>query len=176
MLTLEAEKEAVLNMINEIESKKLQIFMDTFNDVSKNFTKLHKHISEVKDATLKLSDMSNPLQSGLEISIKEAGASRSVMQLSGGEKAFAVLVLIFAIFTRNPSRIYVFDEVDSALDKDNSRLLSKLIKDMSKDAQFVVVSHNDSLVVEADAAVGVIKESAESNVVGVEIAELTRGR
>jgi len=176
VLTLEAEKEAVLNMINEIESKKLQIFMDTFNDVSKNFTKLHKHISESKDATLKLSDMSNPLQSGLDISIKEAGASRSVMQLSGGEKSFAVLVLLFAIFTRNPSRIYIFDEVDSALDKDNSRQLSKLIKDMSKDAQFVVVSHNDSLVVDADAAVGVIKESAESNVVGVEIAELTRGR
>ncbi len=176
VLTLEAEKEAVLNMINEIESKKLQIFMDTFNDVSKNFTKLHKHISEIKDASLKLSDMSNPLQSGLEISIKEAGASRSVIQLSGGEKSFAVLVLLFAIFTRNPSRIYIFDEVDSALDKDNSRLLSKLIKDMSKDAQFVVVSHNDSLVVEADAAVGVIKDTAGSNVVGVEIAELTRGR
>ena len=47
---------------------------------------------------------------------------------------------------------------------------------MSKDAQFVVVSHNDSLVVEADAAVGVIKDTAGSNVVGVEIAELTRGR
>ena len=176
VLTLEAEKEAVLNMINEIESKKLQIFMDTFNDVSKNFTKLHKHISESKDAVLKLSDMSNPLQSGLDISIKEQGASRSVMQLSGGEKSFAVLVLLFSIFTRNPSRIYIFDEVDSALDKDNSRQLSKLIKDMSKDAQFIVVSHNDSLVVDADAAVGVIKESAESNVVGVEIAELTRGK
>jgi chromosome segregation protein len=85
-------------------------------------------------------------------------------------------VLLFSIYTYRPSRIYIFDEVDSALDKDNSRLLSKLIKDMSKEAQFVVVSHNDSLVVDADAAIGVIKESAESNVVGVEIAELAKNR
>ncbi len=176
VLTLEAEKEAVLNMINEIESKKLQIFMDTFNDVSKNFTKLHKHIFEGKEAMLRLSDVSNPLQSGLDMLVSEAGASRSVIQLSGGEKALAVLVLLFAIFTRNPSMIYMFDEVDSALDKDNSRLLSKLIKDMSKNVQFVVVSHNDSLVVDADVAIGVIKESAESSVVGVEIAELAKSR
>lgn len=176
VLTLEAEKEAVLNMINEIESKKLQVFMDTFNEISKNFTKLHRYVFAGKDASLKLSDPSDPLESGLDISIKEEGSSRSVMQLSGGEKSIAVLVLLFSIYTYRPSRIYIFDEVDSALDKDNSRLLSKLIKDMSKEAQFVVVSHNDSLVVDADAAIGVIKESAESNVVGVEIAELAKNR
>ncbi|MCL4375245.1 AAA family ATPase [Candidatus Marsarchaeota archaeon] len=73
-----------------------------------------------------------------------------------------------------PSQIYVFDEVDSALDKENSKKLSFLIKEMSKNSQFIVVSHNDSLIVNADAAIGVVKSNEESKAVGVEIASMVK--
>ncbi len=173
---LQSEKDAILDMIKEIESKKLQIFMNTFNEVNKNFTKLHKSIFEANDAELRLNDMSDPLNSGLDMVVMQGKNSWTLNQLSGGEKAFAVLALLFAIHRYRPSRIYIFDEVDSALDKNNSKILSKLIKNMSRDAQFVVVSHNDSLVVDADVAVGVVKEGNESVVVGVEMAEVAKAK
>ena len=68
----------------------------------------------------------------------------------------------------------MFDEVDSALDKENSKKLSFLIKEMSKNSQFIVVSHNDSLIVNADAAIGVVKSNEESKAVGVEIASMVK--
>lgn len=71
---------------------------------------------------------------------------------------------------RMPMSFYVFDEIDIALDKENSKKLSKLIKEMSEKSQFIVVSHNDSLIAAADTAIGVVNKTNESQVVGVQLA------
>ncbi len=81
-------------------------------------------------------------------------------------------MLLFAIHMCKPSAIYLFDEIDAALDKENSKKLSQLIKEMAKQAQFIVVSHNDSLIVNADAAIGVVRAEDESKAVGIEISSL----
>ena len=94
--------------------------------------------------------------------------------MSGGQKSLILLMMLFAIHLCKPSLLYVFDEVDSALDKENSAKLSKLIKEMSKHAQFFVVSHNDSLIVNADTAIGVTRSGGESKVVGIEISKIVR--
>ena len=73
-----------------------------------------------------------------------------------------------------PSSLYLFDEIDSALDKENSKRLSQLIKQMAKEAQFIVVSHNDSLIVNADVALGVAKSGGDSQVYGIEISNLSK--
>jgi chromosome segregation protein len=73
-----------------------------------------------------------------------------------------------------PSSIYLFDEIDTALDKENSKRLSQLIKQMSSNAQFVVVSHNDTLIVSADAAIGVAKSAGDSKVYGIEVTDVSR--
>ncbi len=171
--TLETERHAILKMIEEIESKKLQTFMVTLNDVAKNFSKLYNYIFPGK-ASIGLENPKDPFNSGLEISISTDKTTKLLGGMSGGEKALVSMILIFSIHMCKPSALYIFDEVDAALDKDNSKKLSLLIKEMSKSAQFVVVSHNDSLISNADAAIGVIKSEDESKAIGIEVASVPK--
>jgi chromosome segregation protein len=169
--TLETEKRSVLSMIEELDSKKLNAFIYTFNEVNKNFAKLYNYIFP-ESAHIELENMNAPLESGLDIKIEDGKGFKRLSLLSGGEKSLISLMLIFSIHMCKPSSVYLFDEIDSALDKENSKKLSQLMKEMSKDAQFIVVSHNDSLIVNADAAIGVIKADGESKVVGIEISNI----
>lgn len=169
--TLETEKRAVLSMIDEIDLKKLSAFTTTFADVNKNFSKLYNYIFPGA-ARIELEDTNDPLNCGLDIRIEDGKNLRRLTLLSGGEKSLISLMLLFAIHMCKPSSLYLFDEIDVALDKENSKKLSQLIKEMSKEAQFVVVSHNDSLIVNADAAIGVVKTNGESKVVGIEISTI----
>ena len=170
--TLESERHSILRMIEEIESKKLQTFMATLNEVSNNFTKLYSMISENSTASIKLENLKDPFNSGLSISVTSNNKAKIIDSMSGGEKSLLSLILIFSIHLCRPSGLYIFDEVDAALDKENSRKLSQLIKQMSSNAQFVVVSHNDSLIVNADTAIGVIKAEDESKAVGIEVSSI----
>ena len=173
--TLEVEKQAILRMIDEIDSKKLQIFMNTFNDVNKNFSKLFNYVFEGK-ASIELNAPTDPFNSGLEIRIKNEKGEKVLNSMSGGQKSLISLMLLLAIHLCKPSALYVFDEVDSALDKENSKKLSLLIKQMSSDAQFIVVSHNDSLIVNADTAIGVVMTNEESKALGLEVASMVKGQ
>jgi chromosome segregation protein len=169
--TLDAERRAVLAMMEEINSKKIASFMSTFDEVNKNFAKLYNYIFPGA-AHIELEDANDPLNSGIEIRIENGRSFKRVGSFSGGEKSLLSLMLLFAIHMCKPSAIYLFDEIDAALDKENSKKLSQLIKEMAKQAQFIVVSHNDSLIASADAAIGVIRAEDESKAVGIEISSL----
>jgi len=162
---LESEKNEVLRLIEEIDKRKVETFMKTFNEVNKNFEKLYSYIFPGK-ASIALTNPRDPFNSGLEILIKDSNLNLSVK--SGGEKALLLLMLLFSIHLCRPSSIYIFDEIDSALDKENSIKLSLLIKELSKNAQFIVVSHNDSTIYNADAILGVYKSEDGSKVVGID--------
>lgn len=170
--TLDAEKNAIVRMITEIESRKMQTFMDTLNEVNKNFMKMYNYIFPGK-ASLVLEDPKDPLNSGLKIQINNGEQAQSVTSKSGGERTFISMMLIFAIHACKPSSIYIFDEIDKALDRENSKKLSLLIKQMSKDAQFLVVTHNDAMIVNADVAIGVTKVDGESKAIGLDISKIT---
>lgn len=169
--TLVVEKDAILKMIEEIDSKKMKIFMETFEIVNTNFTKLYNYIFPGK-ASIELEDPKNPFESGLHIKMIDAKTVKRENSLSGGEKSLVMLMLVFSIHMHKPSSLYIFDEVDSALDKENSKKLSSLIKQMSQGSQFIVVSHNDSLIVNADTAIGVSKTEGESKAVGLQVANV----
>jgi len=169
--TLEEEKKAVIAMIEEIESKKLNAFVTTFNDVNKNFSKLYNYVYPGK-ARIELEDASKPLETGLVIKVEDPNFMGQSRGMSGGQKSLLSLMLLFAIHMCKPSSLYLFDEIDSALDKENSKRLSQLIKEMAREAQFIVVSHNDSLIVNADAAIGVAKNGVDSQVYGIEISNV----
>ena len=169
--TLKTERQAVMRMIEEIDSKKLQTFMSTLNDVMLNFNKLCGYVFQEKPE-MALSNSKDPFKSGLIITVKENKIKKILTSMSGGEKSLILLILIFAIHMCKPSSIYIFDEVDAALDKENSKKLSHLIKQMSSNAQFIVVSHNDSLISSADTAIGVAKSNNESKAIGLEISSI----
>jgi chromosome segregation protein len=169
--TLESEKASIISMIDEIDSKKLGVFNETLASVAKNFEKLYGYIFE-GTAKLQLSDPKDPFNSGLMVYINRKGIKNgSADSMSGGEKSLIALILVFSIQMRNPKSFYLLDEIDAALDKENTKKLSKLIKELSASSQFIVVSHNDTMIAAADTAIGVVKKDGESKVVGIQVTQ-----
>ena len=165
--TISMEKTSILDMINEIESKKISVFGEVLDSINANFKRIYK-LAYDGEVEMRLENQKNPFSSGLQIIIKEGGRTRSVEALSGGEKSFVLIMLIFAIQMRRQMSFYIFDEIDSALDKENSKKLSLLLKRLGENSQFIVVSHNDSLIAYADTVIGVAKHDGESKAVGIE--------
>jgi chromosome segregation protein len=168
METLESEKTSIMSMIDQIETKKLGVFMETLDSVDKNFEKLFGYIFD-GSTKLYLANPKDPFNSGLLVDIHLGNKKHNLDLMSGGQKSLIALMLLFAIQMRTPMSFYVFDEIDVALDKENSKKLSTLIRQLSQKSQFIVVSHNDSLIAAADTAIGVVHNSNESQVVGVQL-------
>ncbi len=145
--------------------------MDTFKAVERNMQKLYNYTYD-DEVVMSLDNPKDPFNSGLSISVKKkdkGGRIKSVDELSGGQKSFILIVMLFAIQMRNRMSFYIFDEIDSALDKENSKKLSKLIKEISSNSQFIVVSHNDTLISAADTAIGFSMQNDESKAVGIQL-------
>jgi chromosome segregation protein len=168
---LKVEKEDVLGMMTEIESKKGDLFMKTFNSISENFQRIFEMIStKGASAHLEIEDANQLFESGVDIKVRIKGNRfLDIRSLSGGEKTLTALAFIFAIQEHSPSSFYILDEVDAALDKANSEKLSKLIAQYSKNAQYIVISHNDAIITEADQVYGVSMQDGVSKVISLKI-------
>jgi chromosome segregation protein len=169
---LNTEKEDVHKMMEEIEGRKKELFMKIFEVVNENFQKFFSVLTtKGAQATLVTEDEQNPFDGGVRINVKITGSKfLDIRSLSGGEKTLTALAFIFAIQEHEPASFYVLDEVDAALDKHNSEKFSKLIRDYSSKAQYVVISHNDSVISEADTLYGVsMNEHGVSQVVSLRV-------
>ncbi len=150
------EREDVLMMINEIDSKKKELFMKTYEIIDHNFKVIFGALSSKGEASLELEDKNDPFNGGLLIKVKITGTRfLDIKSLSGGEKTLTAIAFIFAVQEYDPAPFYIFDEVDAALDKKNSEQLALLVKNYSKKAQYIIISHNDSVIGEADTLYGV---------------------
>ncbi|MCX8198253.1 MAG: AAA family ATPase [Candidatus Micrarchaeota archaeon] len=165
---LDSEKGAVLSMIDEIEGKKRAIFMATFTSVNENFKKLFGYVFR-GEGTLLLEQPSNPFESGLLVKVRDEGHDKYLDSMSGGEKSLLAIIFIFSIQMHKSAPFYILDEADAALDKENSRKLAELIRQMSAKTQFIVVTHNDTVLSSADVALGVAKTEEGSKIVGVQL-------
>ncbi|MGC8572006.1 MAG: AAA family ATPase [Candidatus Micrarchaeia archaeon] len=171
---LQTEKDSIVNMINQIEAKKYDVFMKTFNEVNANFSRLYSYIFD-GEASLVLQNPKDIFNSALLIDASIKNRKQNTEQFSGGQKTLLVLMIILALQIRNAMSLYIFDEIDVSLDKENAKKLSKLIKELSKDSQFIIVSHNDALITSADTAIGVMmKKDGESQVVGIRVADINK--
>jgi len=93
-----------------------------------------------------------------------------IKSLSGGEKTMTALAFIFAIQEHDPASFYILDEVDAALDKKNSEKLSELVKKYSDHAQYIIISHNDGIISQADTLYGIsMDEYGMSNVTSLRL-------
>ncbi|MSR86087.1 chromosome segregation protein SMC [Candidatus Woesearchaeota archaeon] len=168
--TLKLEKEDVLKMMYEIESKKQESFMKTFKLLERNFKEIFTSLSTKGEAELVLETPENVFDGGVDIRVRIVGNKYlDIKGLSGGEKTLTALSFIFAIQEFEPSWFYLMDEVDAALDKKNSELLSKLIAKYSKGAQYIVISHNDAIISEAQTIYGVTMQEGISKVVSLKV-------
>jgi len=168
---LKLEKEDVLVMMNEIDAKKKELFMQTFNVVNDHFKKFFTALSIKGEASLALENRENPFDAGLLIKVRITGSKfLDIRGLSGGEKTLTALAFIFSIQEHDPASFIIMDEVDAALDKRNSQKLAELIRKYTDRAQYVVISHNDGIISEADILYGVsMNEHGMSNIVSLKI-------
>lgn len=166
--SLDTEKKAVISMMDEIEGKKRAIFISTFTSVNDNFKRLFGYVF-TGEGTLLLEQPSSPFESGLLVKVRDNSHDKYLDSMSGGEKSLLALIFIFAIQMHKAAPFYILDEADAALDKENSKKLSDLLKQLSANTQFIVVTHNDTVLSSADVALGVTRTDDGSKIVGVQL-------
>ena len=148
------EKLEIEDMIDEIESKKRDRFMDTLEEIQESFSDLFSELFGGGSGELVLED--DDLDKGLKIRAAPPGKDPHIIQaLSGGEKTMTAIDFVFAILEYEEAPFYIMDEIDAALDKTNSRKLSDLLNQYADENQFIVISHNDITVRHAERAYGV---------------------
>ncbi|MDO8537911.1 MAG: AAA family ATPase [archaeon] len=168
---LEQERLAVLEMIEKIEDKRTKVFMECFEQISGNFNRMYSALAE-GEGKLSISNPENVLESGLMIEAKhKLDKLKNIDSMSGGEKTLTALAFLFAIQLYQPAPFYIFDEADAALDKENSVKLARMIAEVSKTSQFIAITHNDSVIREADQLVGVTLNKDKSSVIGLKLKE-----
>lgn len=166
---LEEERKAIKEMIEEIETKKLKAFTETFKQINKNLGRIFSYLSPGGKAQMTVENELDPFSGGVNLMVKPRGKDVQYLEaMSGGEKTLAALSLIFAIQDYKPSPFYYFDEVDAHLDEVNARNVGRLIKEKSKEAQFIVVTLREVLASFADRLIGVSARGGVSTVFPVE--------
>src|SRR3989344_4864488 len=168
--TITSEKEKIIKIIYEIDKKKKKSFISTLNSVNSIFTRNFSQLSKKGEIFLELENKKEPFEGGLSIIVKTSrGKYFDVASLSGGEKAIVALALIFAIQEYKPYSFYIFDEIDAALDKHNSELLAALIKKHMTTGQYILITHNDTLISEATNLYGVSMQDNISKIVSLKV-------
>ena len=163
-----SEKDAIMRTVSKIEEKRLETFNKCMGEISRNFKQVYSELTG-GEAELVLENPSD-LESGLLIRAQPPGKKLlNIDSLSGGEKTLTAFTFLFAIQRCRPSPFYILDEADAALDKTNTKKVADLIGKQAGMAQFIVISHNDSLVKEARQVYGVSMEDGESKIIAIEL-------
>ena len=169
---LNEERGRILAVISEIEQKKLESFMKTLSEINSIFTKVFNSITKGK-AELVPEDPNNVFSSGLDIAVELPNKRvRNIRGLSGGELSVLAISLIMALSKYTDAVFYVLDEVDAALDAINAGNFSALVKAYSDSSQFIIISHNETTLINADVIYGVtMNDQGISRVVSVKMPE-----
>ncbi len=162
------EKKAVMDMIAQIEEKRKEVFYGTLNEIKKAFNDIFTKMLN-GTSNLELEDPNN-IESGMLIKASPRGKTLiNIDAMSGGEKSLTALAFLFAIQAHKPAPFYILDEIDAALDKSNSKIVADMVKEFSKTAQFIIITHNDTTVKSADHLYGVSMIEGESKLVSLEM-------
>jgi len=160
------------NVIQQIDRETQLRLQETFDLVNKYLSEIFPVIFAGGQAKLELSD-GKILDAGLLLMAQPPGKKNSSIHLlSGGEKALTALALIFSLFRLNPAPFCLLDEVDAPLDDSNTGRFCELVKNMSKQTQFLFISHNKISMEMAQQLIGVtMQEQGVSRIVAVNIAD-----
>jgi len=161
----------ILSVIEEIQTKSEKIFMESFGQIGENFRKTFQKLFKGGDVSLKLTEDSRPLESGIEIQVQPPGKrARSLRLLSGGEKALTAIALMFGVYMLRSSPFCVLDEIDAPLDDQNVGRFLVLLDDFKDKTQFLLITHNKKTMAKADTLFGVtMDEPGISKLLSVEI-------
>ncbi len=155
--------------IDEIDAVSRDRFVEAFEAVNANFKQAFLTLFGGGSGEMRLTDEANANESGIDIIASPPGKKlQNILLLSGGEKALAALALLMAIFKYQPSPFCVLDEVDAPLDEANIIRLTRLLKEMSVDTQFIIITHSKKTMEAAQSMYGVtMQEAGVSKLVSV---------
>ncbi len=168
---LEEAVESIHELIREMDENTTAIFSETFEGVKKNFTRVFTILFGQGNCDLTLTAPEDVLNSGVEIFIQPPGKRLQNMNLmSGGEKAMGACTLLFALFLYRPTPFCFLDEIDAPLDDNNIDRFLRVVQTLSADTQFVIITHNQKTMAEADSIYGVtMQEPGVSRILSVTI-------
>jgi chromosome segregation protein len=155
--------------IKEIEIFSRQKFEEAFNKINENFQVTFKKLFGGGHAMMRLTDEENSAESGIDVVASPPGKRlQNVLLLSGGEKAMTALALLVGIFQYQPSPFCILDEVDAPLDEANIGRFTELVREMSAQTQFVLITHSKKTMSIAPVLYGVtMQEPGVSKLVSV---------
>jgi chromosome segregation protein len=155
--------------IQEIDEVSRQRFAAAFEAINAYFRESFQVLFGGGTGEMRLTDQENIAESGIDIVASPPGKKlQNVLLLSGGEKALAAVALLMAIFRYQPSPFCILDEVDAPLDEANIERLTRLLKEMSGQTQFVLITHSKKTMEAAGALYGVtMQEPGVSKLVSV---------
>ncbi len=155
--------------IREINATSNERFRATFAEVNQRFGEVFQQLFGGGEAEMRLLDDEDLLESGIEIVARPPGKRlQNLMLLSGGEKALTAIALLVSLFHTRASPFCILDEVDAPLDDPNTVRFVEVVKSMSRDSQFLVITHNKLTMQAASTLYGVtMQERGVSKVVGV---------
>lgn len=169
---LESARDQIDAAIREIDSNTRGMFMNTFNTVAANFDAMFKRLFGGGRTELSLTNPNDLLETGIEVVVQPPGKKLQDMALlSGGERALTASALVFALLLAKPSPFVVMDEVDAPLDESNVERFAEVLKDFSKESQFIVITHNRATMEAANSLYGVtMQEPGVSKLISVKLA------
>jgi chromosome segregation protein len=168
---LEHALEDLRRTITRLNRTSRERFRETFARAEAAFREVFPKLFEGGRAFLRLTDEQQILESGVEVAVQLPGKRVSTLNLlSGGEKALTAVSLIFALFLINPSPFCFLDEVDAPLDDANIGRFNSMVREMSEQSQFILITHNKRTMEVAETLYGItMEEPGVSEVVSVRL-------
>ncbi len=160
-LDLENSSSKLKKIIQDMTKIMKEQFEEQFKIINKNFGEVFKELFGGGKADLRLTDESDILNCGIEIEVQPPGKKLQNMSLlSGGERAFTAIALLFAILKINPAPFCVLDEIEAALDDVNVYRFAEYLKKFSSETQFLVITHRKGTMEAADTVYGITMEES----------------
>ena len=160
----------LVEAIKQIDSETRDLLSGTFDAVNQHFGRMFPELFGGGNARLVITG-EEILDSGVQVIAQPPGKkNQTIHLLSGGEKALTAIALVFAIFQLNPAPFCLLDEVDAPLDDANTERYAKLVLSMSRETQFLFISHNKIAMEMAEQLIGVtMQEQGVSRIVAVDM-------
>ena len=168
-----ASEEKLSGIIEELDTEMRRQFSEKFAAIQKQFDKVFKELFGGGKGTLELTEDDDVLDAGITINAQPPGKKlTNMMQLSGGEKALTAISLLFAIQNLKPSPFCLLDEIEAALDDSNVKRYAKYLHKLTKNTQFIVITHRKGTMEAADVLYGItMQEKGVSTLVSVKLIE-----
>jgi chromosome segregation protein len=157
--------------ISKIDKESEKRFNEAFEVMNEKFQEIFARLFRGGEGKLVLTDQDNILETGVEVMVRPRGKKfQSINLLSGGEKALSAIALIISACLIKPAPFLLFDEIDAPLDDKNTSYFMELIKEIDKNSQVVLITHNKKTMQEVHSLIGITSnKSGTSSVVSVEL-------